>query len=248
MMDRHEFCASHLRIYKYSFDTNPHSDPSSHAKYTKHEGIHVSYGIMSSRKKQRKSEAHDPSPSTSSELREHGVYCKLPPEVTRIAERIGLVTNVSGADINQFLTDHLESGSPSDIANQAYNLKKLSEKTKIEGAKRHVKQEIVKGPKDKLTSKERKKLFDIKGSKQFQFETFVQMNQLWNGYIETIISDIKSPADELKLVRADYHGALFVVSAARNPALIGLKGIVVQETKNTFRILTSDNIIKGNLF
>ena len=164
------------------------------------------------------------------EYSEHGLYSRLPTEVTRVAGRIGLSTNVSAADINKVLDEYIEAGT-SSMGHQAYNLKKASEKTTAEGQSRAKIMDKAKRVKNKLTSKERKKLFDLKKSKELKYSIFIQINRIWNGYIESVLSQVKCPADELKLIRADYHGALFVVTAARNPALIGLKGIVFQETK-----------------
>ncbi|KAI1285418.1 Ribonuclease P protein subunit p29 [Halotydeus destructor] len=62
-----------------------------------------------------------------------------------------------------------------------------------------------------------------------------------------------SDTDQLDLIRADYHGAQFVIEASRNPSLVGIKGIVVQETKNTFKLIAETNRIitvpkEGTLF
>jgi ribonuclease P protein subunit POP4 len=45
-------------------------------------------------------------------------------------------------------------------------------------------------------------------------------------------------AAELKLAKADLHGALLTVERGRCPQLVGVSGIVVQETTNTFVVVT----------
>lgn len=37
------------------------------------------------------------------------------------------------------------------------------------------------------------------------------------------------------------------VKRARNPDLVGITGIVVQETENVFRVCTAKNLVKGEL-
>ncbi|CAD6581224.1 MAG: hypothetical protein CYPHOPRED_001520 [Cyphobasidiales sp. Tagirdzhanova-0007] len=49
---------------------------------------------------------------------------------------------------------------------------------------------------------------------------------------------------QAKLVKADFHGAKIMVTKARHPSLVGVGGIVVQETEGTFRIVTDKNDIK----
>jgi hypothetical protein len=66
-----------------------------------------------------------------------------------------------------------------------------------------------------------------------------------------------------KLVKADFHGSIVTgtcvcvygrslieryaceVRRSRNPALVGLEGIVVQETENTFKVVTRSDKLKG---
>lgn len=87
-----------------------------------------------------------------------------------------------------------------------------------------------------LNSKQKRALFDIKKEK-FQFSDFAKINQLWHSYFDSVLSEVKNKADELKLARIDLHGAFVIVYASKNPSTVGLKGYIVQESKNTFRIL-----------
>lgn len=44
-----------------------------------------------------------------------------------------------------------------------------------------------------------------------------------------------------KLTKADYHGAMICVARSKCPSLVGVSGIVLQETEHTFRIMCQDD-------
>ncbi|RWS24732.1 ribonuclease P protein subunit p29-like protein [Leptotrombidium deliense] len=94
-----------------------------------------------------------------------------------------------------------------------------------------------------LNSKRRKQLFDIRQCEDLKFTDFVEIHHIWNNYMNSILCDLKTGSSEVKLLKCDYHGAYFIVSVSRNPSLIGVKGIVVQETKHTFRLINQRNKI-----
>lgn len=48
-----------------------------------------------------------------------------------------------------------------------------------------------------------------------------------------------------QMLKADYHGANVVVVQSKCPSLIGKTGIILQETKNVFKIITTEHEIKG---
>ncbi|GJN90275.1 hypothetical protein Rhopal_003277-T1 [Rhodotorula paludigena] len=47
-----------------------------------------------------------------------------------------------------------------------------------------------------------------------------------------------------KLVKAEFVGCLLSVKRAKNPSLVGLKGIVLQETQGTFKLVTPQSQVK----
>ena len=98
-----------------------------------------------------------------------------------------------------------------------------------------------------MTAKQRKLLFRWNKT-DVKYETFEKINDLWHKYIDSIITEIKSKSDEIKLIRADFHGSYFVVYASKNPTLVGIKGYVAQETKNTIKIVNKDNRLLGKTF
>lgn len=164
----------------------------------------------------------------------------LPPEVTAVSERIGLETGDGlktmyekvGSDEFNAIKYH-----PCVVKNVEKQIARYSEAKKSKSCKKEKK----KKRKDRLTSKERRELFDVTKSKDLRYSVLIGLNDLWRGYMISLLSSIKSPADQLRLIRADFHGAMLVVSASKNPALVGIKGIVIQETKNTFRLITKED-------
>lgn len=161
----------------------------------------------------------------------------LPKEVLDVAHRIGLKLNVQSDFVDNFMKNRLpkktlekELKYTNYIFNEVRLSKKLDETKKVTS-------------KNKLNSRQRKKLFNVRKSTEIKYQLYEEVNKIWNGYIGNLIDDIKSETDQLNLLRADYHGAYFVITASRNPALIGIKGFVIQETKRTFIIIKSDNRI-----
>ena len=125
-------------------------------------------------------------------------------------------------------------------------------------------EEKLRTPKEKvymqkrLTAPERKKLFDLGKGQQshgLKFKDMIDLHKIWLGYITQQIEGCgkDTAALEITLCRADYHGALFVVSDSKNKSLIGATGIVTQETRNTFRVIGTDDRLltipkKGSAF
>jgi len=76
-----------------------------------------------------------------------------------------------------------------------------------------------------------------------QWQQMIGLYQLWIGYIDQLVLNTSSshppPIDQIqsKLIKADYHGAFVSVVAAKNPCLIGIQGLLIKETANTFEIL-----------
>ncbi|XP_060596720.1 ribonuclease P protein subunit p29-like [Ruditapes philippinarum] len=104
-----------------------------------------------------------------------------------------------------------------------------------------------------LSARDRRKLkvFELKKDGH-KFEDYVPLHRLWQDYMRDIL-DISRYSSEVagqkkenneRLLKADYHGCMIVVRQTRCPSLQGLSGIVLMETRNTFKIVTKDNKIK----
>lgn len=99
--------------------------------------------------------------------------------------------------------------------------------------------------KGKLSRNELKSLNKI--PKHMNYEALEILNQLWLKYFEVIMNEYKKGNIEI-LLRSDYHGALMSVTQARNPTYVGLEGMMIQETENTFKLLTKTGVVKGIFF
>ena len=102
-----------------------------------------------------------------------------------------------------------------------------------------------------LTAHEKRKLGLCKLPKTgLVYEDFRQIHQLWLGYMNELLPNLEQrqsarhPADEslqMRVCRADLHGALVKVTRSNVASQVGTEGFVAMETKNTFQILTKDN-------
>jgi len=50
---------------------------------------------------------------------------------------------------------------------------------------------------------------------------------------------------EARILKSDFHGSILSVKESKNPTLIGQKGIVIQETHGSFKIINEQDKIKG---
>jgi len=74
------------------------------------------------------------------------------------------------------------------------------------------------------------------------FADFIPLHQLWCNYIDELVGPAGAGlAMADKLAKADYHGACFRVVRSKSPELIGITGIVIQETENTLRLICQDD-------
>ena len=53
-----------------------------------------------------------------------------------------------------------------------------------------------------------------------------------------------SESTQSKLVKADLTGGILHVTAAKNPSLVGLRGITIEETSSTFRLVCTDDRVR----
>lgn len=83
-----------------------------------------------------------------------------------------------------------------------------------------------------------------------RYDIYEPLHQMWIGYIQDILgggSLLVTPTMAAKLCSADFHGAKIEVVRARCVSRVGLKGIVVKDTKFTFEIVTQRNEAKREL-
>ncbi|XP_017890875.1 ribonuclease P protein subunit p29 [Ceratina calcarata] len=95
------------------------------------------------------------------------------------------------------------------------------------------------------------------GNSGMKYVDLLPLNQLWLNYMRQVLGtkdfNQNVPRDSTdphwenfnqQLMKADFHGAKILVVGSKCPSLIGLSGIVVQDTKSTFKICRKDNTIK----
>lgn len=101
-----------------------------------------------------------------------------------------------------------------------------------------------------------------------RWEAFVPLHRLWLGYMSellglTTLDTLEQKQEQrgrtahamkaampsaagmhAKLVKADFHGSIMTLRRSKNTSLVGLSGIVVQETENTFKVVTRKDRLK----
>lgn len=106
-----------------------------------------------------------------------------------------------------------------------------------------------KKPKRKEVSAKKKRIhgiYNISTANQ-RYEMYLPLHKLWQDYMKNMLnlqtnSCLKSAY--AKLLRADYHGCILTVSRSKCPSYIGTSGILLQETKNAFKIITKQHQLK----
>ncbi len=116
-------------------------------------------------------------------------------------------------------------------------------KTKVKNKKRENKSNYTKN----LISK-------LKKDNNILYESLLPMNKMWNEYINNLLNGNLNPDSiALKILKADLHGSYIEVINSNNKNNIGIRGILIFESRRTFNILNKKNQIKtilkpGSLF
>ncbi|KAI0150686.1 RNase P/MRP, p29 subunit [Xylariaceae sp. FL1272] len=80
-----------------------------------------------------------------------------------------------------------------------------------------------------------------------KYDTFVPLNNLWLGYIREILGTelhAGGPGSAAKLASADFHGAEIEVSRSQCPSRVGVRGIVIKDSRFTFQVVTPQHKVK----
>lgn len=115
-------------------------------------------------------------------------------------------------------------------------------------AARHLAKQKTKQRPKPLSARERRRLglYDIPRD-QARYALFEPLSALWLGYIREVLgADVHrgGPEAAQKLTSADFHGAEVEVSRSGCVSRVGVKGIVVKDTRFVFEIVTRRNRIK----
>jgi RNase P/RNase MRP subunit p29 len=73
------------------------------------------------------------------------------------------------------------------------------------------------------------------------YAAYKPLRDLWADYAAQVVGDDDWTAIGERLVRLDLHGAIVEVTRAKDPGLIGIKGILIIETANTIIVITEKN-------
>ena len=71
------------------------------------------------------------------------------------------------------------------------------------------------------------------------------MAELWRNYANELMKDAGVDIRKKKLLKADFHGSIFLVSQCIQPSMVGVTGIVLQETESAFLLITKANRLKA---
>lgn len=109
-----------------------------------------------------------------------------------------------------------------------------------------------------LSAKEKRisGIYDIP-KEECKYAVFRELHKMWIEYMQEVL-DIKDRRPDMmpritalshgsKLVSADFHGAEIEVVRSRCGGRVGVKGIVVKDTKFTFVIVTENDVVKSRV-
>eukprot|EP00301_Raphidiophrys_heterophryoidea_P013349 c2074_g1_i1.p1 GENE.c2074_g1_i1~~c2074_g1_i1.p1 ORF type:complete len:420 (-),score=90.44 c2074_g1_i1:291-1550(-) len=80
----------------------------------------------------------------------------------------------------------------------------------------------------------------------YRFDEFQSLHKAWQSYTSEVVRSLTKDEILAQCAHLDFHGAIFTVVRAGRPELVGIHGIVVQETSNVFRIVDSHDRCHGN--
>ncbi|KAL8910905.1 MAG: hypothetical protein Q9171_003860 [Xanthocarpia ochracea] len=140
---------------------------------------------------------------------------------------------------------HLRPTSPDPNHQDARAHRRLQRLRKKEKARRRQKPKPLSAKEKRVTG-----IYEISKESQ-NYDIYVPLYQMWLGYIWEILGMVigkqtwvTAQAAGAKLASADFHGAKLMVVRSKCVNTVGLKGIVVRDTKFTFKIITEKNELK----
>jgi len=182
----------------------------------------------------------------------------LPIEMTKKLE------DTKEEDLEQFLASRVGFKDHSQIENI------FKRRLYLEGQKTRKKwKKKPRVGKHQLTAKEKRSIgLDRLPKTGLQFTNFTDLSALWLTYMQDLLCTaglIKSgwsPGNleepllqtlQMKVTRADFHGAIMKVVSADCPTQVGRQGICLMETRHVFQIISADNRLrmipkKGSVF
>lgn len=193
-------------------------------------------------------------------------YQKLPTEITTLSQQLGLNDVSSTTNLFRELVQEEQANLDTKPKKKQSNENKalIIDDVKRDSAIIQQKKYRNRGRQRNyhiLNGKQRKHLFALRGDNAgLKYKVFVQVHRLWCAYMSELMQTVSHGGGDISchknsksivdqgnlmnsLIKADYHGAKFLVVRSKNPTLVGQKGIVIQETRNTFVLINEHSSI-----
>lgn len=100
-----------------------------------------------------------------------------------------------------------------------------------------------------LSAKQKRdmKMFTVRPEQQ-RYELFLPVHELWKQYITDLCNGLTPNTSpqmvQSKLLKADFHGAIIKVVRSKCSSYLDLTGILIQEFKHVFKIITKKSELK----
>lgn len=142
---------------------------------------------------------------------------------------------------------HLRPTSPDPTSQNARATRRLQRLRKKELSARRQKPKPLSAKEKRISG-----IYEIAKHAQ-KYEVYLPLHSMWLCYMWEILglekgekAFVTAQSVGTKLASADFHGAELVVVRSRCVSMVGLKGIVVRDTKYTFVIVTKKNELKSS--
>ncbi|KAK9168974.1 hypothetical protein Syun_001114 [Stephania yunnanensis] len=110
------------------------------------------------------------------------------------------------------------------------------------GARSSASKNLSKRSKRRMSLKQHRKYGSFDFPQEFhKFEMFKPMHNMWKDYIMQLIKNVGTNQLAQSLLSADLHGAILLVTDSKIISLVGVTGLMVRETAETFGLVTPDN-------
>ncbi|KAF2873432.1 Rof/RNase P-like protein [Massariosphaeria phaeospora] len=103
-----------------------------------------------------------------------------------------------------------------------------------------------------LSAKKKRQLALLEIPKEQQkYKIYEPLHELWLGYMRDVLGlsaervHVTAASSGVVLASADMHGAMLEVVRSKCVSRVGLKGIVVRDTKFTFEVITKGDAVKS---
>ncbi|KAI8912551.1 Rof/RNase P-like protein [Gorgonomyces haynaldii] len=106
------------------------------------------------------------------------------------------------------------------------------------------KKQLKKQRRKKLWNRKERKQSGLYEIKETQYDFYLPLHEMWKQYIEKAVDLTNHEAMANQLLKADFHGCLMTIVQSKSPFYVGISGICVRDTENTFQLVTPTNELK----